>query len=115
MRAPSGQSEQELALRRQIDQTRRQLGQTVEALINKADVEKRVETKVHQAAGALQARGDQVKERVTELGHKTQEVAPERLLDVVNRAAHSLAGRPALTVGMVAAVVWVALGRTRRS
>lgn len=77
-------------------------------------VEQRVETKVHQAADALHARSDQVKDRVAGLGHRTEEVAPERLRDVVGRAAHGLADHPVMTVGAVAVMVWVVLRKTRR-
>jgi len=116
VRATKGPSEQQLQLRRQIEKTRRELGQTVEALVNKADVEKRVDDKVHQGASALEARGRQLKDRVTDVGHKTERtITQEPVRDVVDRAVRRLADHPVVPAGAVVAVTgWIiAQGRRR--
>jgi ElaB/YqjD/DUF883 family membrane-anchored ribosome-binding protein len=82
-------------LRHQIEQTRAELGETVEALVAKADVPGRVKEK-------LSTTKEQLGERLSETTGKARELAdslPERAKE-----------KPAVPAGVVLAVVGVLLG-----
>ncbi len=114
MRSTKYSSEQEFQLRNEIEQTRRQLGQTVEALVNKADVEKRVVEKVHQEASALEAKGREVKDRVADIGRKSEGVGQEPVRAVVNRTVRRVADHPVVPAGAAVAVAGWIIGKGRR-
>lgn len=113
MGSTSRLSEEQRQLRQQIEQTRRDLGQTIEALTAKAAVGQRVEDKVHHQARALQARGDQLRERTAEIGQQVGQAAPARLREVAGRSAMGLADHP-VAVGSGVLLLVLAIAKAAR-
>ncbi|WP_437023284.1 DUF3618 domain-containing protein [Streptomyces sp. enrichment culture] len=109
-------------LRRQIERTRRELGDTVEELVGKADVKGRAKARaadLRDKAGAMTVQlrssaaqaGHAVQERASRAGHSVEHDAPGPVRDMVQ------AGRrhpgPVLLAGAAAGAV-VAAGMLRR-
>ncbi len=118
MRRAVGPSDEEVRLRSQIEQSRRELGQTVEALAAKADIGRRIQTKVQakvdQEAEALQARGDQIRQRVSQVGQRVRQLAPAQLPEAAGQAVRGLSEHPGVAVGTVLLLVGLAIGLAAR-
>jgi hypothetical protein len=64
-------------IRAEIDQTREELGDTVEALAEKTDVKAQAKAKVEDVKGQAQAKADEAKAKAKKLGDKAKAAAPE--------------------------------------
>jgi ElaB/YqjD/DUF883 family membrane-anchored ribosome-binding protein len=73
-------------IREGIEQTREELGDTVEALAHKADVKAQVQDRVEERKQALQAKGVELKERVSGARDKVSGATPD---DVRQGASHA--------------------------
>jgi cell division septum initiation protein DivIVA len=108
-------------LQTDIEQTRKELGETVEALTAKMDVKERTKEKVAQTKERVAEKAHDTKERVAEKAHDTKERVAEKAHDTKElvvekahtvqhatlddgRAKRTIPGAVAIVVG--AAVVW---------
>jgi hypothetical protein len=117
-------------IRQAIEETRQELGETVAALGEKADVKAAVGRKVEAGKEQLKASTESAKDALSELGHRAGQAIPENVRPVVtetagqarqvtSRAADGVRRRP-LPVLVALAVLVTVLGlrwelRRRRS
>ncbi|WP_433133523.1 DUF3618 domain-containing protein [Micromonospora sp. CA-240977] len=91
MSTPSGNSDQ---TRRDIQQTRAELGETVAALSAKADVKTRARTKATTTVGGLRGRvteaGQSAKTRATQLARTVSQKASQRVTSVRQKSEHTI-------------------------
>ena len=99
-----GQPDSPEALRAEIDETREQLGDTVEALAAKTDVKARAEDRVEGIKQDARAKADQVKEKVTSV---TPESARQSGGELVAKAK----ANPLPIAGAAALLLAFAIGR----
>jgi hypothetical protein len=102
--AGDGQPDSPEALRAEIDETREQLGDTVEALAAKTDVKARAEDRVEGIKQDARAKADQVKEKVTSV---TPESARQGGGELVAKAK----ANPLPIAGAAALLLAFAIGR----
>jgi ElaB/YqjD/DUF883 family membrane-anchored ribosome-binding protein len=93
-------------IQREIDQTREELGETVEAVARKADVKGRAKKKAVETQETLKAKVGDVQETVSEAA------TPERARQTAVQAAESIRERPGPAIAVAALaggllVVWV--------
>ena len=100
----NGQPDSPEALRAEIDETREQLGDTVEALAAKTDVKARAEDRVEGIKQDARAKADQVKEKVTSV---TPESARQSGGELVAKAK----ANPLPIAGAAALLLAFAIGR----
>ncbi|WP_030556043.1 DUF3618 domain-containing protein [Kitasatospora aureofaciens] len=105
---PTASSPEEL--RAQVERTRAELGETVQALTAKAE-EKAAEVKAHKAA---QAAG-QARAKAAEVGHLWEEKAPEPVREKTARGAQLARDNRKVLVAAacVAVVLWLACRRRK--
>ncbi|MFI6269848.1 DUF3618 domain-containing protein [Micromonospora zamorensis] len=93
MSTPSGSSNPDQT-RRDIQQTRAELGETVAALTAKTDVKTRARTKTTSAVGGLRQRvtqaGQSAKTRATQLAHTMSQKASQRATSVKQDSQHTI-------------------------
>ena len=105
----------------EIEQTRADLGKTVEALVAKADVKARAREKVSEVSGRLPERAGHLREQATSQAAKAtatvRQAAPEPMQRTAERAAAVTWQRRAPVAAIVAAVAvtgWLLLRRRKR-
>ena len=91
-------------LRREIDETRAELGATVEALSNKADVKSRVQEKAEERKEQLRQKSDDLKE-------KLRSATPESAQQTAGQAAQKAKERPLPLTVIGALAAGFVLGR----
>jgi phage I-like protein len=91
-------------IRDQIAQERAELGETVKALAQKADVKGRVQKKASESAEQVQRKAGEV---IQVAQHTAHDVTPDPVLAGVQTASSKVRQRP---VPVLAAVVLVAIG-----
>lgn len=107
-------------LRRQVEGTREELGQTVAALAAKADIKSRATQKKAQVTSNMQARAAQARRQLTgsahAVGDRLHDEAPQAVWQRVYRTGgHSRLDRDALlAVGAAAFVAVLLIRRSRR-
>lgn len=110
-----GQSPSEI--RAEIAQERAQLGETVKALAEKADVKARVQRKAADSAGQLGFQAGQVvgqaQQKAEEVGAKVRQITPDPVMSGVESATTAVRKRP-VPVGALAALAIVAVVVTWR-
>ncbi|RAO25247.1 hypothetical protein MED15_01010 [Micromonospora noduli] len=93
MSTPSGSSNPDQT-RRDIQQTRAELGETAAALSAKTDVKTRARTKTTSAVGGLRQRvaqvGQSAKTRATQLAHTVSQKASQRATSVKQDSQHTI-------------------------
>jgi len=89
-------------IRRKIEETRAELGETVEALAAKADVKARVKEKQHELA-----------EKIGEVRENFTSVAPEKGRDTFRSAAEGVRNRPLPAVFLAGLLVGWMVGRRK--
>ncbi|MEU1242971.1 DUF3618 domain-containing protein [Micromonospora parva] len=91
MSTPSGSSDQ---TRRDIQQTRAELGETVAALAAKTDVKTRARSKATTAVGGLRGRvteaGQSAKTRATQLARTVSQKVSQRVTSVEQKSQHTI-------------------------
>lgn len=76
-------------IRRDIEQTREEMGDTVEALAVKADVKGRAEERADEVKEQARAKAEEVRERVSEAAAQAADAAPESAQQAAQQAAHA--------------------------
>ncbi|WP_196453606.1 DUF3618 domain-containing protein [Planomonospora sp. ID82291] len=119
----------EEAVRREIEETRRELGDSVEALVHKADVKGRVQARVQEkaahvgddlkrmgAATAGTATGmlDRVKDAAPEMLDKARQATPAEVRHAAEKVSTEAGRRPAATLAVAAAVALAVVRVLRR-
>jgi methyl-accepting chemotaxis protein len=102
-------------LRREIERTREQLGDTVEALVAKTDVKARAQAKASRLAGRLRSRAAEQKDQAGRVAERISAVTP----DPVQRAAMAAAATRQRRLTLAAAigavsVAWLVIARRGR-
>src|SRR5215218_294489 len=82
------------ALRRDIEQTREDLGDTVEALSEKADVKGQAQAKLEERKQALRQKQAQAKEQVSQLRERLSSATPEDVKSAATQGATMAQERP---------------------
>jgi ElaB/YqjD/DUF883 family membrane-anchored ribosome-binding protein len=109
-RPPTEQAGQE-QLRDEIEKTREDLGDTADALSQKADVKARVSETVEDRKATLRARQEDVKAKVGEARERVSGATPEDAKRAASQVAHTAEERPfpaiavALALGLL--IGWV--------
>ena len=91
-------------LRRDIERTREELGETVEALSHKADVKAQVAEKVDERKADLRERGDALKAKVSGARERASSAAPDDVKRAVSQVAHTAEQRPFPAIAVAVAV-----------
>lgn len=94
-------------LRREIEQTRSELGDTVEALAQKADVKAQVSEKVDDRKAALRERQEELKAKVGGARERASDATPEDVKRAASQVAHTAEERPFPAIGVALAVGFV--------
>lgn len=87
-------------LRRNIEATRSELGDTVEALTHKTDVKAQFSEKVAQRKAALKERQDVLKTKVGDARGRVSEATPEDAKRAAVQVAHTAEERPFPAIGV---------------
>ncbi|MFE5677938.1 DUF3618 domain-containing protein [Streptomyces erythrochromogenes] len=93
-------------LRAQVERTRDELGQTIEALAGKADVKAQAKEKTAQVA-------DLIHEKATHTAQLVKDATPDPVLDTAGRAATAARAhpKPLIVAGCAALVVFLLVRR----
>ncbi|WP_440063646.1 DUF3618 domain-containing protein [Streptosporangium sp. OZ121] len=124
------------SVRRDIEDARRELGDTVEALVHKTDVKGRLQETAAQVGDDLRKAGaatattatemvervkvaapemvGRVREAAPEVVGRVKEVTPVEIKDAANRVTTEAGKRPVVTIAAIAALVLVVLRVLRR-
>jgi hypothetical protein len=102
-------------IKRDIDRTRDELGETAEALAQKVDVPARFKEKVHETTDTVQAKAEQVKHEAQAKAQQALNKLPPPARERVEQLSTTARQRPlptaVLATAVLALVVGVALGR----
>ena len=98
-------------LRQEIEETRAELGDTVDALAQKADVKARVSEKVEQGKAAWRNRQQDVKARVNGARESVSRATPDEAKRAAGQVTRSAEDRPLLAIA-VALGLGLLIGRT---
>ncbi|MFD3471111.1 DUF3618 domain-containing protein [Streptomyces sp. NPDC058682] len=118
--APPPASPGSAELRGQVERTRDELGQTVEALTGKADSKARAKQKTTdvkgQAAQKVTLASDQIREKAGHAAQLVKDRTPDPLLEKAGQAATAARANrtPLLVVGAVGVLLLVRRSRGRR-
>ncbi|MFJ3725763.1 DUF3618 domain-containing protein [Streptomyces sp. NPDC090045] len=108
-------------LREQVERTRDELGQSIEALADKADVKAQAREKTavmkQQAAETAGAVADRIRTKTRHAAQLVKDTTPEPVLDKAGRAASMARAnrKPLLVAGGAVLVVLLLVRRSRRS
>jgi ElaB/YqjD/DUF883 family membrane-anchored ribosome-binding protein len=107
---PAEQTDQ-AQLREDIEKTRADLGDTADALSQKADVKARISEKVEDRKAALRERQEEVKAKVSEARERVSGAKPEDAKRAATQVAHTAEERPfpaiAVALGLGLLIGWV--------
>jgi ElaB/YqjD/DUF883 family membrane-anchored ribosome-binding protein len=104
---PTGEPDQPRdpeALRGDIERTRAELGDTVEALSHKADVKTQVAEKVEERKADLRGRQESIKARASEVRGRVSDATPDPAKRAASQVAHTAEQRPFPAIGLAIAV-----------
>jgi ElaB/YqjD/DUF883 family membrane-anchored ribosome-binding protein len=91
-------------LRRDIDQTRAELGDTVEALSRKANVKAQVRQRIEGRKAALRERRDRLTAKATDVRGRASSATPEDARRAASQVAHTAEERPFPAIGVAVAL-----------
>jgi ElaB/YqjD/DUF883 family membrane-anchored ribosome-binding protein len=97
-------------IRREIAETREELGDTVEALTKKADVKSQAKAKVAERKEALVEKQEQAKAKVAEVRDKVSGATPEQAKQTAAQVAGRARRRPVPVTAVAALVAGVLIG-----
>ena len=100
-------------IREQIEVTRAELGETVEALAAKADVKAQVKDKVEGYKGELKQQQEQLTAKVAEVRGKVSEATPEQARDVAASLQQRIKEQPMPAVFLAGLLVGWLIGKRR--
>jgi ElaB/YqjD/DUF883 family membrane-anchored ribosome-binding protein len=106
---PSSRDPQEI--RKDIEETRGELGETVAAVAEKTDVKKQAEAKKDELKEQVGAKAEEAKEKARELGEKAKEAAPDSAGEGVQQAQKLAQENPVPLAIAGAFLAGLALGR----
>lgn len=109
--------ESQQALTEDIDRTRQELGETVEALVARADVKARARDKTAEVAGRVSSTASQAKEQAAARVGAASAAAPEPVRRAASRAASIAQQRQvlvAVAVGGALLAGWLTVRQRRR-
>jgi hypothetical protein len=103
-------------LKQEIERTREQLGETVEALAAKADVQAQARAKASQLTGHLKSKAAQAKQQAAGAAERLSKVTPDPVQRVAAKAAGTGRERRVQLVVAAGAVVlaWLLIARWRQ-
>jgi ElaB/YqjD/DUF883 family membrane-anchored ribosome-binding protein len=110
---PTQEKDQE-QLQHEIEEARAELGDTVDALAQKADVKARVSEKMEQRKAALRERQEDIKARVSGARERVSSTTPDEAKRAASQIAHTAERRPfpAIAVALgVGLLIGRAIGR----
>jgi ElaB/YqjD/DUF883 family membrane-anchored ribosome-binding protein len=90
-------------LRREIEETRSELGDTVEALTHKTDLKAQFSEKVDQRKAALRQRQEGLKTKVGDARGRVSQATPEDAKRAASQVAHTAEERPFPAIGVALA------------
>lgn len=108
--ADVSQEHEQEQLAHEIEETRAELGDTVDALAQKADVKARVSEKVEQRKAAWRERQEEVKTRVDAARERASHATPDDAKRAASQVGRTAEERPWLAIA-VALGVGVLIGR----
>ena len=100
-------------IRAEIEGTREELGETVEALATKADVKSQAKARVDERKQALRQKQQELKGKVSDVPRRAREVKPQDAKRAASQVADQARGRPgpAIAAALVLALVLLRLIR----
>jgi hypothetical protein len=109
-------SEEQSELKQEIERTREQLGETVEALAAKADVKAQARAKASQVTGRLRSRTAQARQQAAVAAGRLSKATPDPVQRVAVKTAATGRDRRVQLVMAAGAVVlaWLAIARWRQ-
>jgi ElaB/YqjD/DUF883 family membrane-anchored ribosome-binding protein len=105
---PQGNEQEQLV--HEIEETRAELGDTVDALAQKADVKTRVSEKLEQRKAALRDRQEEVKAKVNGAREQVSGATPDEAKRAASQVARAAERRPWPAIA-IAIVVGLLIGR----
>ncbi|SDK80671.1 Protein of unknown function [Lentzea albidocapillata subsp. violacea] len=99
-------------LQRDVERTRRELGETVEALAHKADVPGRVKEQAHETAGRVREQAHETAVRMTAATDQAIGSLPEPVAEQVEKARRHPGALAAALVALIVAI-WAISRRNR--
>jgi ElaB/YqjD/DUF883 family membrane-anchored ribosome-binding protein len=97
-------------LRREIEETRAELGDTVEALTHKADVKARAGEKLDERKQAVRAKADELKQKAEEVKGRTSHATPNEVKSAASGAVTTARDRPEIPAVAAALLFGLLLG-----
>jgi hypothetical protein len=109
-------SEEQAELKQEIERTREQLGETVEALAAKADVKAQARAKASQVTGRLRSRTAQARQQAAVAAERLSKATPDPVQRVAVKAAATGRERRVQLMTAAGAVVlaWLLIARWRQ-
>ena len=107
-------SEEQAELKQEIERTREQLGETVEALAAKADVKAQAQAKVSQVTERLKSKAAQARQQGAVAADRLSKVTPEPVHRAAAKAADAGRERRVLLAMAAGAIVLACLLIARR-
>jgi hypothetical protein len=109
-------SDEQAGLKQEIERTREQLGETVEALAAKADVKAQARAKAAHVTGRLRSRTAQARQQAAGAAKRLSTVTPDPVRRVAVKTAATGRDRRVQLVTAAGAVVlvWLLIARWRR-
>jgi chromosome segregation ATPase len=98
-------------IRADIEQTRKEVGDTVEALAEKTDVKARANDRVEEVKDSVRAKADEVKSKADELKSKAQSTTPESAQRSGQQVIDRIRANPVPFIAAGAVVLVFLLGR----
>ena len=102
-------------IRAEIEDTRGELGETVEALAKKADVKSQARARVDERKDALRQKQQELKGKVSDIPRQAHEVKPQDAKRVASQVAHQARRRPGPTIAAALIIALLLARLVRRS
>ena len=98
-------------IRKEIEATRQELGDTIEALAEKTDVRAQAKHKMEESNAYISKKKDDLLGRKDDLLAKARETSPESLVSAVRHAAHKAREHPIALAAVSAFALGFVVGR----
>jgi ElaB/YqjD/DUF883 family membrane-anchored ribosome-binding protein len=86
--------------RREVEQTRAEMGDTVEALSQKADIKAQYRQRLEERKAVLRGRQDELKAKATQARERMAGATPDDAKRTASRVAHTAEERPFPAIGV---------------
>jgi hypothetical protein len=101
-------------VRRDIERTRAELGETVDAIAARVDVRSRLRARVEDVKTMARDRGAQVRDRADRVAERVREATPEPVRGAADQVTERVRRRPGVAIAIGAAVLLALRGLLRR-